>query len=183
MKSQNLLVSIALFVALALGGVATAQDAYPSEQLGFGASVGTGYKIGGHVVYALDTKMYLGTELGFQFKHDTETKTSVTNVHFAPFFKYMMDPLKDNGAFRPGIMANFVISSIGRVEQDLIDQDQYNTTTATTTSLNIYGGGEWFPYKQVGVFAAIRVIGFQMSPTVFTAGVGDAYVGIEWFLD
>lgn len=78
------------------------------------------------------------------------------------------------------IIGKFEVSTRSTPYQDKYDVTQLRTQTSTGLSISF--GGEWFPYSSVGVFAGFRFFSFDFDPSRFVVGVGQPYIGVEWFL-
>lgn len=149
------LVAIALF---ALGTAVTSAQS-PSEQIGFGASLGW-FDAGGHVVYAIDPAIHVGTQFGLVISDGN------TNLTFAPYFKFLMKGTKE---FKPYVIGQFYVTSGG---------------SQTNTGIRAAMGGEYFVTPSFGLFAQIALLDIPFA-TGSKAAFGIAFpsIGFEWFME
>lgn len=162
----------------------TKKERVPYDQ--FGAGLTVGYErdsqnpiYGVEAIYAIAPNMHAGATIGLFFDgglKETATQAgedSKTYLYFAPYFKYMFTRIN---YFTPFIQGSFVVSSTPKLVGTGV-----NTEVKTNTSAKIAAGGEWFPYKQLGVQAGIQLLWVDFDPFRIIGGVGPVYMGIEWF--
>jgi len=143
--------------ALMTIGVSTMSAQSPSEQLGFGFTAGQA--IGGHLAYALSPALHIGSSIGLQIQGGANT------VLLGPYAKFLLKGTKE---LKPYFIGQFMLMSGGG---------------ATSTGLNIGGGGEYFITPNFGLFGQLNVVSVQFDPSVTRLGLLEPVVGIEWFFD
>ncbi|MFP4529450.1 MAG: hypothetical protein ACLFQX_12960 [Candidatus Kapaibacterium sp.] len=181
MKLKKILPLLVLFVGLATANL-SAQDAssrVPVERFGLGAAIGQG-SFGPVFAYALQPNFHIGAQFSFFFDGGTDKQDSKSYLSFAPYGKYLFEPIK---SFHPYIQGAFELTSLPEAYFDPADQSQTKYETVTKTALTFYVGGEWFPYSSVGVYAGVQVLDFQLDPMRVIGGIGRVNMGIEWFFD
>lgn len=175
-----LVAALSFISTINLSAQKTEDDKLPFEQLGFGTTLGSFGNYGFLGVYALDKNIHIGAKVGFYYDggytqggYEVKSQSFLT---FAPYVKYYFEKVK---YAYPFLQASFAAETFKRnvIKNGVIEQED-----ATATNLNLYGGADWYPYKGVGVTAAIRVIQFNLDPAQFIGGLGDAYIGITFFL-
>lgn len=156
-------VFIVLVAAFTVLGTSIASAQSPSEQLGVGASIGW-FGSGGHVVYALDSNLHVGTQFGLLINDDGDM-----DFTFAPYGKYFISGLK---TFRPFVIGQFYISSTTE-----------KLETVSSTGIRFGGGAEYFIGNNLGIFAQIAVFELPFSPSdaKMSFGILTPAIGIEWF--
>jgi hypothetical protein len=189
MKLRNIL-PLLLIICVSLGAADLAaqnkkSSRVPFERFGMGAGIGAG-SFGPNVAYALQPNFHIGTQFmfffdsGTLFDSGTYKEDSKSYLSFAPYGKYLFDPIK---SFHPFIQGAFEVTSLPTTYFDPADQSQIKYKSETKTALSFYVGGEWFPYSSVGVYAGIQVLDVQFDPMKVIGGIGEARLGIEWFFD
>ncbi len=144
--------------------VASASTAYaqsPSEQFGFGASIGW-FGAGGHLAYAITPAIHVGTQFGLDISDGNSDLT------FAPYGKFILAGSKE---LKPFFIGQFIINS-------------NSGGGDATTGLRFGAGAEYFVSKNLGIFAQIRVLDIPFSPSgsKVAFGIATPAIGAEWFL-
>jgi len=142
--------------------VNTASAQSPDRQMGLGITAGSG-NIGGHFAYALNPGFHIGSALGLVL--ESSNGKSFNSVSIAPYGKFILSGMKD---MKPYFYGAFQIASGGG---------------STRTGLQLGAGAEYFASRNVGVFGHIAVINVGFDPSITQIGLGNAYVGIEWFFN
>lgn len=154
----------------------------PEEVFGIGAVI-SNVSYGGQACYVLNQNIHIGAQFGFVFNSGYEesgVKTDgYTNFLFAPYFRYFMASIKQFNLFA---QASFVVNSINTSELSTTEANKFIQKSKSNENLNISLGAEWFPYSSVGVFGGFNLVEAQLSPFMVNAGLGTAFIGIEWFL-
>ncbi len=130
--------------------------------------------------YAIDKDFHVGTRLGFAFISGYEKSATNSDVDgytkftFAPYGRYFFKSIRN---MRPFIKGEFELTS------DLLSSGSTGETkTESTTNLNLSAGGAWYPFNNVGVYAGVRFFNFNIDDKFWMAGIGNTYLGIEWYL-
>lgn len=178
--SKFLRIALVLVIALSCVNPLMAQKSsskVPVENIGIGASIGSVGGLGGSFAYALQENLHVGSYFGLDFI--TGDGDSQSFLLFAPYAKlYVFEPIRN---FRPFAMAQFVFETRSMPHTDTYTGEiKYKSESNSALCINF--GGQWFPYSSVGVYAGVRFIGFNFDPTEFSIGIGDTFLGIEWFL-
>ncbi len=153
---------------------------FPKERIGLGIHVAGDNSYGGIIAYAINANVHIGTQFGFKYDGGTDTEAAGTYFLFAPYARFFFDNIL---SFRPFIQGSFYV--ITRPEMKKGEGSSATTwrkQAVSTESLVISVGGQWFPYKSVGVLGGFRVISFTIEPSRFQGGLMEPFVGIEWFL-
>ena len=147
----------------------------PEEHVVVGAS--TGWFPGAHIGYNISEKTQAGFQLGFRSKGkaDNEVGTNAQNS-FVTICLYGKHFLSKGGDFNT--------YGLGMLYINPASQDGINIGGANEGFL-LGAGAEYFPSKNVGLFAQIAVLRFPFSSTndALNFGIMSPSVGIEWFLD
>lgn len=176
---KTTLISILAFAFITVS--ALSQDdkgiKFPEKKMAIGAVVGQ-QSNGGTFSFALSQQFHLGAAVGFVWDSNTENLDAQTYFVFAPYGRYFLTTMKHFNFFG---QLNFNV-----VSQSVSYWDQFAGETKTRTesnqSFSIYFGGEWFPYSSIGVIGGIKFIDFHLDPSRFIVGIGQPFVGIEWWL-
>jgi hypothetical protein len=177
MKISRLLALIAAFLLTSSIGVFAQNEKMPDDIMSIGVFANGAY--GGTVGYVLQQNIHIGAQVGFQYVGGNDTEESKTYMYFTPYCKYFMETIK---YFSPFIMGAFQISSIPKLADNQGNESKIKYSSSTSTSLLVAVGGEWFPYKSVGVFGGFEFVKYDFDNSQFYAGLGQAFIGIEWFL-
>lgn len=155
---------------------------FPKERMGLGIHVTAGETYGGIISYAIKSHLHIGTQLGFKFDGGKTVGgreiDSETYFLFAPFARYFLDNIL---SFRPFIQGSFYVITKQEIELTA-GQAVPKLIPKSSESFVISVGGQWFPYKSVGVLGGFRVISFTFEPSNFQGGLMEPFIGIEWFL-
>ena len=174
-----LVLTIVFSLLMFVDANAQSKTKLPSDDYGLGIALGAVGNLGGEFVYALEEGIHIGTFLGFSYDTGTELTSSKTFMYFSPFAKFfVLEPIRH---FRPFILAQFVVSTQSESFKDKYDVE----STRTVTFTGMYGsvGAQWFPYSSIGVYAGIVIVKMDFDPFKGVFGIGDAFIGIEWYLD
>ena len=181
MKFSTLIRFLTIFAIIVVSlNVSLAQktDKVPVEQWGVGVALGSIGGVGINGVYALNPEFHLGVLFGFYYQGGSESVNSQTYLEFAPYAKmFVMEPIRN---LRPFIMGAFHVSTRTESYKGTFQTDE--TRTVTSTGLAVMPGAEWFPYSSIGLYGGLTFLALDFDPTIFTIGIGPAFIGIEWFL-
>ncbi len=185
MKSSKILRIFFVIMVLALTTTiceAQKKKRVPDEDFGLGVSLGQVGSLGGQIAYAFKDNFHGGVYFGFQYTaqkdEDADEFDSEMFMYFSPYAKvFFMDPIRH---FRPFILGQFVVSTTTKTV--LTERFTEESRTVTNEGFFFSLGGEWFPYPSVGVYGGVGVLGFEFSPIRFEVGIGNAFLGVEWFL-
>lgn len=153
----------------------TALAQMPAERVVVGAS--TGWFPGGHIGYTINEKFQLVAQLGLRTKGtaDDEIGTTApgTFVTIGLSGKYFLSQGSDFNTY-----------ALGMFYVNPAEQDGLNTGGANE-GIVLAGGAEYFPSKNVGLFAQVAVLRFPFATKTDALNFGllTPSVGIEWFLD
>jgi hypothetical protein len=159
------------------------ESRYPADQFGVGAVMTMvnlrSPLLGGQLSYAFDETFHAGAQVAFAYQSENTVDKieSATYFYFAPYLKYFFSPIR---TFKPFAKASFVISSIPEKDWDQA-AGKYRMNEATNTNIEVSLGGEWLPFKSVGVFGGLQFFEYQLDRKTFLVGTGPAFVGLEWF--
>jgi len=157
------------------------KEKVPEEQLGIGSELGMDNWIGFHGIYTLTPDMHFGAHVGFVFDGGTRTISSTTNLLFAPYFRYYLPKIAKS--LKPFGEARLVINTGTRSVANPNDPNNAGSQSFTETAIKIIVGAQWFPYSSVGVYGGMNFLNLGLDPTRFKVGLGQAIIGVEWFLD
>jgi hypothetical protein len=160
---RKFLVTALTLVALVSSAAVTASAQGPASAFGVGASVGW-FGNGGHLVYAVQSNLHLGTQFGLRVSDGN------TDLTFAPYGKYLFT---SSSGLSPYILGQFYVSS-----------QSANGSSTSSTGLTFGGGIEYFVSKHFGVFGQINVLDLPFSPEGSKAAFGilSPAIGVEFFL-
>ena len=145
---------------------------------GIGVQMGGSSSIGGHAFYNLSEDMRLGLHFGFVFDGGAKNESSTTALLFAPYFEMYFAKMK---SFRPFIGAEFAINS-GSYNSYNANTAQWETTTGTSTDVNINVGGEWEATKTVALYGGFNFFNMALDPMRIKVGLGGVFMGIHWYM-
>lgn len=147
----------------------------PEERVVVGAT--TGWFPGAHLGYTIDSKMQIAAQLGFRYKGQADNEIGTTgNDTFLTFLlsgKYFFSSGGDFNAF-----------GIGSLYINPASQPGINAGGADMGIL-LGAGAEYFPTKNVGLYAQIAVVRFPFSTDAdaLNLGIMAPAIGIEWFIN
>ncbi len=155
---------------------------FPKERLGLGIHVTAGQTYGGIVSYSIESNIHIGAGLGFKYDGGKTVAGVETGAEtyflFAPFARYFFDNVL---SFRPFVQGSFQFTTIS-VEETESTTGASSERADSFESFIISVGGQWFPYKSVGVLGGFRVISYTLEPANIQVGLMEPFIGIEWFL-
>ncbi|MBK9248158.1 MAG: outer membrane beta-barrel protein [Ignavibacteria bacterium] len=134
----------------------------PDRQMGVGLTAGN--SLGGHFAYALNPGFHLGAGFGIALtsvSHNGGGSNSGNMLFFAPYAKFLFSGMKD---MKPYIFGSFNITS-GK------SANEVNSSSSTETGLNIGGGAEYFPSRNVGIYGHLTIIGLGFGD-ISTTNIG-----------
>lgn len=177
---------LSLLIVLCATGAAFGQEEWQSKLANetFGVGFVVSPKMSGTpsygpvLTYVLTPTFHFGTELGFYYEGSDASNESRTYLSFAPYGKMILEPMKN---FFPFVRAAFRFESLPEQEVRSGNESKFKYRTVSSTALQIACGGEWFPYKSVGVYGGIEFIKYDFDRSKILGGLGPAFVGIEWF--
>lgn len=166
------------FFLTAITAVVTTASALaqmPEERVVVGAS--TGWFPGAHIGYTVADKFQLGAQLGFRNKGQADNEVGTTSqssfVTICVYGKYFLSQGSDFNTYGLGMLYIHPASQAGI------------NAGGANEGLLLGAGAEYFPSKNVGLFAQLAVVTFPFSTTNDALNIGllTPSVGIEWFLD
>jgi len=137
---------------------------------------GQGPAFGPVINYAIDKDFHIGTRLGFAYvgeykpQDNSEAEKSYTKFSFAPYGRYFFKNIRN---MRPFIKGELEIAS---------DINGETKKVEGTTNLNFSAGGAWYPFNNVGVYGGVRFFNYNIDDGFMMLGIGEPYLGIEWYL-
>ncbi len=153
---------------------------FPKERIGLGIHVTGSQSFGGVIAYAINTNVHIGTQIGFKYDGGSDLEDAETYFLFAPYARYFFDNIL---SFRPFIQGSFYVVTRPEMKKgEGSSATTFKKIAVSTESLVISVGGQWFPYKSVGILGGFRVLSYTISPSRFQGGLMEPFVGIEWFL-
>ena len=57
----------------------------------------------------------------------------------------------------------------------------YSDDSPTDISLNV--GGMWYPFENLGAFAGVKLLHFDINNSILGIGIGAPFIGIEYYLN
>ncbi len=145
---------------------------------GIGVQMGGSSSIGGHAFYNLAEDMRLGLHFGFVFDGGAKKESSTTALLFAPYFEMYFAKIN---SFKPFIGAEFSINS-GTYNFYNPQTAQYETSSRTSTDININVGGEWEATKKVSLYGGFNFFNMALDPIRIKVGLGGVFMGINWYV-
>jgi hypothetical protein len=176
MKKLFYICLLTTFVFLGIYDVKAQEEKLPVDALGFGATVSYFRQYGIHGGYALSPNLHIGSKLGFYYDGGTKTIPDEFLLTVEPYAKYFFKNIK---YLNPFLQASFAASTF---KENYYNQNIVDSRKKTTTSFMLYAGGEWFPYKGVGVMAGVQLFKFDITESILNVGIGETFLGLEFFL-
>ncbi len=166
MKKVFFLFALAI---LALGSVRlSAADSTPSDgALGLGTLISAdmlNYNLGAVGALNVGTNFQIGMKLGFAY-NSLSNNNSYTAYAIGPYGRYYLGSMK---SLRPFVDAGLQIGSYGKINGDY-------------TLIKINLGGEWNPYKTVGVLAGFSFFSYESNQSIMSIGLGAPFIGALWY--
>jgi hypothetical protein len=188
MKSLTLRILALAALLLISAGSIFAQDTKteskstaPTHQegdFGVGVTLGSLGDAGVIGTYYINGEMQIGAKFGAYYQMGSESVEDEMYLTFAPFAKfYIMEPIRK---FKPFAKGAFVVSTTSETYTNIYQQEE--TRTVTSTGLSFYLGADWEALSSVTVTTGISVLSFKFDPSVITIGVGEAFIGVIFFL-
>ncbi len=179
---KNLLVLVALLPIMVIG---LFSQSYPEKTMSIGFQVTQGeFAYGPNINYAYNQNIHVGMQLGLYY--DTGYKNNSIDViksnfffYFAPYVRYYLQNIKN---FRPFVQGQFGIYTVeSKVNSTPVPQ---NSPTARYDGNNIWinVGGSWFPFNNLSVNAGMRFIDYNLEKSWIRAGLGNPFIGIDWYI-
>lgn len=159
-------------------------QAFPEKAASIGFQITQGeFGYGPVLNYAASSNLHIGTQLGLYYdngyqNNNVDVIKSNFFFYLAPYAKYYFSNIKN---FRPFIQGQIAIFTI----QDYLNatpQSQGSTNNSSGNALWINVGGSWFPFNNLGVNAGIRFIDFNFDHSWLKMGLGNPFIGIDWYL-
>ncbi len=152
----------------------------PNQDFGLGIQKNEYNDIGFVVTYAFTPSIHIGTQFGLVYDSGYEMGSlkydGGLNFNFSPFVKYF---LENEGNLRPFVMGGFNITSTS--EADFSNPLQAKTRTVNREQFYVTVGGNWFPYKSIGVYGGFKFFEFNTDNSQIYAGFGRPTIGIDWW--
>lgn len=161
-------------VALTIAAVAGFAQ-MPEERVVVGASMG--WLPGAHIGYSISSNFQLGAQLGARINDRNDGKGSTTSITISPFGKYFLSNSNDFNAYAIG---QLYISP----DAKFFSTPNFNGAYANDGFV-VGGGAEFFPSKNVGVWAQVSLLNLPFSSTSenVSFGIMAPAIGIDWYLD
>lgn len=145
---------------------------------GLGVTLGSLGDAGVIGLYYINADFQIGAKFGAYYQMGSESVDDEMFLTFAPFAKFsIMEPIRK---LKPFVKGAFVVSTTSESYTNIYQQEE--TRTVTSTGLNFFFGGDWEALSSVTLTTGISVLSFQFDPSVITIGVGQAYLGVIFFL-
>ena len=153
----------------------------PNETFGLGIQLQNPQDIGAVASYAFSPDLHIGVQFGVSYDTGYDLGNNYKydgglNFNFAPFVKYFFE---NTNNFKPFVMAGATISSTSVLVNSGGTIPQ--TTTEDKVNVHITAGGQWFPYKTVGVYAGFRFLDMDTDNSQMFIGIGKPILGIDWW--
>lgn len=152
----------------------------PNESFGLGIQLQNPQEIGVVGSYAFTPDLHIGTQIGFSYDTGYDLGNNFKydgglNFNFAPFVKYFFE---NTNNFKPFVMAGATISSTSIM---VSVSGVPVSTKDDKVNIHVTAGGQWFPYKTVGVYAGFRFLDMDTDNSQMFIGVGKPILGIDWW--
>lgn len=149
----------------------------PNQDFGLGIQKNEYNDIGFVLTYAFTPSLHIGTQFGLVYDTGYENFDGGLNFNFSPFVKYF---LESQGNLRPFVMGGFNVTST--TTEGLTDASgKIKTITENREQFYVTVGGNWFPYKSIGVYGGFKFFEFNTDNSQIYAGFGRPTVGIDWW--
>lgn len=176
-----LIIAQLLFATVFYAPELSAQAQIPIQEFGVGISAGSmngGQSLFGiSGVYALAEEFHVGAQLGFAIGSDNSTPQADNYWLFAPYAKLLF-PIRNE--FTPFLIGQFILDN-GGTALEYVPGQEYETTSATRSSLFAGGGAEYFPSSTLGIYACVGLIDLGLSREETFIGLMHPRAGVEWF--
>lgn len=159
------LYSIILITIIAFSSMLYAEDSaipMPNESVALGAIVGD--DSGAFLNYAMTRDFHLGAQVGMFYNTVGDGGADWLIAVYARAFLLRIQNMN--------VFASGKFSVRGFAGSD-----------DSPTDLRANVGGMWYPFENLGVFAGVNVLYFDINESDFGIGIGAPFIGIEYYLN
>lgn len=156
-----------------------------------GGTAGDPLNFGATVAKVLDRDMHAGANVGLTLSQGGKDISIAMSLRISPYIKYFFDTKR---SLRP-----YGIGGLSFTSKFVIPPGELKSNLILHSSLFLGCGAEWFPYSSVGVYGGLKVLDIKVIdsklsnennhynpgepiPPSIIFGLGETFIGIEWFL-
>ncbi len=176
---------LVFFALLPIMVTSSFSQSYPEESFSIGFQVTQGeFGYGPVLNYALKSDLHIGMQLGLYYDtgYENNTVEILANnffFYFAPYARYYFENIKN---LRPFVQAQYAIYTVESKVNGTPIPEKVTSARYHGNNLWINVGASWFPFNNLGLNAGIRFIDYNVDRSWLRAGLGNPFIGIDWYI-